>query len=148
VLLLSLLVHQQLWGNGPVCVSVSSNDADLFGGPVSVPGVAPGAHATLGGVDICAGSPTAALRLVGLLAAWLRGLGWLLVAGGIAAGVVETAARLAILTRVVRSPGPGWIDPGQVTFSVTALLIGLALITAARIMRQGVTMREELDVTI
>jgi Protein of unknown function (DUF2975) len=81
-------------------------------------------------------------------AARLRALGWLLIAGGLAASITESAARLAIFTRLVRYPGLGWADPGQVTFSVTTLLIGLALVTAARIMRQGARMREELDATI
>jgi hypothetical protein len=182
LLLLSLLVRQASWGNGPVCASVSPNDASIFSGPVSVPGVAPGGHATLGSVNICASSPTAALRLAGLLAAWpytivwlaflvglrrllrsasrpgglyspftaarLRALGWLLIIGGLAASIIESAAKITIFTSVVRYPGLGWFEPAQVNFSFTTLIIGLALVTAARVMGQGVTMREELDVTI
>jgi len=30
VLVLSLFVHQALWGNGPVCATVSANDASIF----------------------------------------------------------------------------------------------------------------------
>jgi hypothetical protein len=30
VLLLSLFVHQASWGDGPVCTSVSGNDATIF----------------------------------------------------------------------------------------------------------------------
>jgi hypothetical protein len=182
LLLLSLLVRQSLWGNGPVCASVSSNDASIFSGPVSVPGVAAGSHATLGSVSICASRPAAALRLAGLLAAWpyvivwlvflvrlrrvlksaarpgglysgftaarLRTLGWLLIIGGLAASIIESAAKISIFTSVVRYPGLGWFEPWQVNFSFTTLIIGLALVTAARVMGQGVTMREELDVTI
>ena len=48
----------------------------------------------------------------------------------------------------VRLGALGWFEPAQVNFSFTTLIIGLALVTAARVMRQGVTMREELDVTI
>ena len=71
VLLLSLLVRQASWGNGPVCTSVSGNDATIFSRPVAVPGLAPGAHASLGSVTICTNHPKAALRLAGLLVAWL-----------------------------------------------------------------------------
>jgi hypothetical protein len=182
LLLLSLLVHQAAWGNGPVCASVSSNDASIFGGPVSVPGLAPGSHASLGSVAICTTSPAPVLRLAGMLAAWpyiilwlvflarsrrllksaslpgslyssgtaarLRALGWLLIAGGVAAGVIESAAKITIFTRLVRYPGLGWFEPAQISFSVITLITGLALVTAARVMRLGVTMREELDVTI
>jgi hypothetical protein len=33
-------------------------------------------------------------------------------------------------------------------FSVAILITGLAMVSAARVMRRGATMREELDVTI
>jgi Protein of unknown function (DUF2975) len=181
-LLLSLLVHQQAWGNGPVCASVSSNDASSFGGPASVAGVVPGGHATLGTVNICASHPAAGLRLAGSLATWpylilwlvflvqfrrlltaaarpgalyvpdtaarLRDLGRLLVAGGLAAGAIETAASFFIFGQVVRYPGLNWFSFGQIKFSVVTLIVGLALATAARVMRQGVSMREELDVVV
>ena len=71
LLLPSLLVRQASWGNGPVCTSVSGNDATIFSRPVAVPGLAPGAHASLGSVTICTNHPKAALRLAGLLVAWL-----------------------------------------------------------------------------
>ena len=181
-LLLSLLVHQQAWGNGPVCASVSSNDASLFGGPGSVAGVAPGGHATLGAVNICASHPSAGLLLAGALVTWpylvlwlvflvqfrrlltvaarpgalyapataarLRDLGRLLAGGGLVAGAVETAASFFVFGQVIRYPGLGWFSFGQVKFSVVTLIVGLALTTAARVMRQGVRMREELDVVV
>jgi hypothetical protein len=177
LLLLSLLVHQASWGNGPVCTSVSPSDATIFGGPVSVPGLAAGSHASLGSASICTNRPASALRLAGLLAAWpytllwlafllqLRGLlrsasrpgglysavtaarlhalGWLLTGGGIAAAIIESAAKITIFTRLVHYPGLGWFEPGQVN-----LISGLTLLTIARVMRLGATMREELDVTI
>src|SRR5215469_10845890 len=77
VLLLSLLVHQAAWGNGPVCTSVSDNDASIFGGPVSVPGIARAAQASLGSVTICTSHPTSALRLAGVLLAWPYTVLWL-----------------------------------------------------------------------
>jgi hypothetical protein len=182
LLLLSLLVHQASWGNGPVCTLVSHNDATIFDGPVSVPGLAAGSHASLGTVSICANSPASALRLAGLLAAWpctllwlafllrlrgllkaaslpgalssaatagrLRALGWLLTGGGIAAGIIESAANITILTSLVHYPGLGWFEPGQINFSFITLILGLTLITIARVMRLGAMMREELDATI
>lgn len=182
LLLLSLLVHQASWGNGPVCTSVSQNDASIFSGPVPVPGLAAGSHASLDSLSICTNSPASALRLAGLLAAWpytvlwlafllrlrgllqaaslpgglyspvtaarLRALGWLLTGGGIAASIIESAANITIFTRLVRYPGLGWFEPGQVNFSFITLIIGVTLITIARVMRLGATMREELDATV
>ncbi|MDR2988324.1 MAG: DUF2975 domain-containing protein [Nocardiopsaceae bacterium] len=182
VMLLSLLVHQASWGNGPVCSTVSPNDASLFGGPVSVSGLAAGTKASAATIDICANHPTAALRVAGLVAAWpytilwatflfrlvrvldfasqpamlysaetaarLRGIGWLMTGGGIVASVIASAAKIFIFTRLVHYPGLGWFAPWQVDFSVWTLIIGLALLSVARIMRLGATMREELDVTV
>ena len=182
LLLLSLLIPQASWGNGPVCTSVSSNDASIFSGPASVPGVAPGSHASLGSIDICANSPTSALRAAGLLVAWpytvlwlvflfrlngllkaaslpgglyspvtasrLRVLGWLLALGGLAASIIESAAKITVFTRLVRYPGLGWFEPAQISFSFTTLITGLTLITVARVMSRGAKMREELDGTV
>jgi len=77
-LLVSLLVHPAGWGNGPVCTSVSGNDATIFSRPVAVPGLATGAHASLGSVTICTNNPTSALRLAGLLVAWPYTVLWLI----------------------------------------------------------------------
>lgn len=81
-------------------------------------------------------------------AARLRMLGWLLALGGLAASIIESAAKIVIFTRVVDFPGLGWFEPGQVSFSFTTLITGLTLITVARVMVLGVKMREELDVTV
>jgi hypothetical protein len=183
LLLLSLLVRQAAWGNGPVCATVSGTDASIFSKPVSLPGVAPAAHASLASAAICADRPTAALRVAGLLAVWpytvlwliflwrlrgllkaaalpgglyspatasrLRMLGWLLTLGGLAASIVESAAKIMIFTRLVDYPGlGGWYQPGQVSFSFTTLITGLTLITVARVMVLGVKMRDELDATV
>jgi hypothetical protein len=182
VMLLSLLVRQASWGNGPVCSTVTPNDASLFGGPVSVAGLAPGIKASLASIDICTNHPTSALRLAGMAAAWpytilwgmflfrlrrvlkfasqpgwlysaetagrLRSIGWLMTAGGIAASLVTSIAQIFIFTRLVHYPGLGWFAPWQIDFSVWTLIIGLALISVARIMRRGVIMREELDVIV
>jgi len=183
LLLLSLLVHQAAWGNGPVCTTVSGTDAGIFSGPIRLPGVASAAHASLASAAICADHPTAALRVAGLLAVWpytvlwliflwrlrgllkaaalpgglyspataarLRMLGWLLTLGGLAASIIESAAKIMIFTRLVDFPGlGGWYQPGQVSFSITTLITGLTLITAARVMVLGVKMRDELDATV
>lgn len=184
LLLLSLLVHQSLWGDGPVCVSVSGNDILGLSGTVSPAIAAAGSHATLETAQVCASDPTGLLRLAGLLAGWpyiivwlvfliklgrtlkvasrpgglyssgteagLRALGRLLVVGGIAASIVESAARITIFVHLVSYQGArfDWFQPAQATFSVTTLLVGLGFVSAARIMRLGVTMRDELDVTI
>jgi hypothetical protein len=182
VILLSLFVHQAAWGNGPVCSTVSANDASLFSGPVSVRGLAAGTKAALNTINICTSHPSAALRLAGQAAAWpytilwgiflfrlrhlfksasqpgmlysvetavrLRGTGWLMTGGGVAASAVASVAKIFIFSRLVHYPGLGWFAPWQVDFSVWTLIIGLALLSVARIMRLGATMREELDVTI
>jgi hypothetical protein len=79
----------------------------------------------------------------------LRMLGWLLTLGGLAASIIESAAKIMIFTRVVDyPPGPTWFEPSQINFSFTTLITGLTLITVARVMILGVRMREELDVTV
>jgi hypothetical protein len=185
LLLLSLLLHQAAWGNGPVCASVSNNDLIAgISGTVSTPTAAPGSQATVAAVNICTSNPAVTVRLAGLFAVWpyilvwlifllrlgrvlksasrpgglyspataagLRALGWLLVAGGIGAGVIESAANITIFTHLVTYRGHhlDGFEPAQVHFSVGTLLAGLALLSAARIMRQGVAMREELDATV
>ena len=76
-------------------------------------------------------------------------LGWLLTLGGLAASIIESAAKIMIFTRVVDyPPGPTWFEPSQINFSFTTLITGLTLITVARVMVLGVRMREELDVTV
>ncbi len=81
-------------------------------------------------------------------AARLRRLGWFLTAGALAAAIIQTAANLVILLSQIHYPGLNWFQPDKLHLSVSALLAGLALITVARVMRVGVTMREELDVTV
>ena len=182
VLLLSLLVRQASWGNGPVCTSVSGNDASIFSRPVAFPGVARGAHASLGSATICANRPTSVLRLAGLLVAWpytilwlifllrlkgvlkaasrpgglyspvtasrIRVLGWLLTLGGLAASIIQSSAKVAIFTSLIHYRWRGQFVLGQISFSFTTLIIGLTLITVARVMSLGVKMREELYVTV
>jgi hypothetical protein len=180
--LLSLLVHQQAWGNGPVCTSVSDDSIPTQAYRIAVSGLARGSQATIGNVIMCADQPSASLRLAGLLVSWpssilflgflvqirgllkaaarpgglyspvtarrLRLLGWLLTSGALVAGIIESAARTAIFLGQIRYPGLNWFEPGQWQLSLGTLLLGLALITIARVTGVGATMREELDATI
>jgi hypothetical protein len=75
-------------------------------------------------------------------------LGWWLLAGEVAATVVEAFARMSLLGGLVT-----WkVDWSQWTVawypSLPVVLIGLSLITFARIMRLGVGMREDLEGTV
>lgn len=181
-LLLSLLVHQALWGNGPVCTSVPAAGipANVF--TVAVNGQVRGSQATIGTVILCVKHPDALLRFAGLLATWpsvilwvgfllqiggllkiasqpgglysqdtaarLRRIGWFLAAGAVAAAVIQTVANLVIFLTQIHYPGLNWFEPDKLHLSLSALLAGLTLITVARVMRVGVTMREDLDVTV
>jgi Protein of unknown function (DUF2975) len=180
--LLSLLVHQAAWGDGPVCTSVPADGIPLRISGLAVPGQVRGSQAAIGTVQLCVSHPGTWLRLAGLLASWPAGilwlgclfqvyrllatasrpgglyslataararrLGWFLTAGALAAGVIETVANLTIFLSQVHYPGLTWFEPDKLHLSVATLLAGLALITLARVMRVGVTMREELDVTV
>jgi hypothetical protein len=66
----------------------------------------------------------------------------------VAAAVIQTVANLVILLTQIHYSGLNWFEPDKLHLSLSALLAGLTLITVARVMRVGVTMREELDVTV
>lgn len=182
VLLLSLLVHQAAWGNGPVCTTVSPDGIPLRFFRLAVAGQVPESQATIGTVNLCVNHPGTWLRLAGLLATWpagilwlgflveirgllkiasrpgglyslataarVRRLGWFLTIGALAAGVIQTVANVTIFLSQIHYPGLTWFQPDKLHLSVTTVVAGLTLITVARVMRVGVTMREELDVTI
>jgi hypothetical protein len=182
VLFLSLLVHQALWGNGPVCTSVPADGMATRSSGLTIGGQVRGSQATIGNVILCVNHPDTWQRFAGLLASWpsvilwvgfllqirgllriasqpgglyspdtaarLRRLGWFLTAGALAAAIIQTVANLMIFLSQVHYPGLNWFEPDKLHLSVSALLGGLALITVARVMRVGVTMRDELDVTI
>ena len=76
----------------------------------------------------------------------LRFLGRFLTAGAIIAAIVESAAGTAVLASQINSTS--WFEPGQWHLPVSALVVGLVMITLARVMSVGVAMREELDVTV
>jgi hypothetical protein len=62
----------------------------------------------------------------------LRMLGWRLTLAGLAASIIESAAKIMIFTRLVDYPGLNWFEPAQISFSFTTLITGLTLITVAR----------------
>jgi len=142
LLLLSLLVHQASWGDGPVCTSVPADGIPLRISGLAVPGQVRGSQATVQTVQLCVNHPGTRLRLAGLLASWPSGILWL--------GFLVQAyrANMAIFLSQVHAPGLNWFEPDKLHLSVATLLAGLALLTLARVMRVGVTMREELDVTV
>jgi hypothetical protein len=75
-------------------------------------------------------------------------LGWWLLAGGLVATVAEAFARVNLPAQLVTWP----VDWGQwtVAWSVSwpVVLIGLGLITFARIMRTSAGMRADLEGTV
>ena len=76
----------------------------------------------------------------------LRLLGWWLLAGSLAAHLIEAVARAAVLADLAQSAPSGvgsWLD--MWTTPYLALLVGLGLITFARIARAGSAMRADLE---
>ena len=73
----------------------------------------------------------------------LRWLGWFLFAGSLAAAAIESAARTAILLSVIRYPGLAWYEPQEWHLPIGYVLLGVALISVARVMRIGALRREE-----
>ena len=182
---LSLFLPSQGWGNGPVCTSApysSIPTAATQDYHAAVSGLAPGSHAAIQNVTLCADHPGAVLRIAGLFASMpslalilgalvlvhrllkaaervdglytldtarrVQVLGRFLTVGAATAGVIESAARTIVLTSQIHYPGINWFATDQWHLPLSSLLIGLCLITFARVMGIGVTMREELDVTV
>ncbi|WP_327349412.1 DUF2975 domain-containing protein [Streptomyces sp. NBC_01321] len=84
-----------------------------------------------------------------LTAQRLRRLGWWLLCGSLAAGIIEANARAALSATLTHltpfSPG-AWLSTWTPPY--LAILAALGLLTFARIVRAGVTMREELEGTV
>ena len=72
-------------------------------------------------------------------------LGWYLAAGAVLAGIIESVASGVVLAQ--QTSGVAW-GPTELRFPWFAFLVGLGVITCARVMRIGVTMREDLDGTV
>jgi hypothetical protein len=75
----------------------------------------------------------------------LRFLGWYLAGGAVLAGIIESLASGVVLAQ--QTSGVAW-SPTELRFPWFAFLVGLGVITCARVMRIGVTMREDLDGTV
>jgi hypothetical protein len=75
-------------------------------------------------------------------------LGWWLLAGEVAATIVEAFARMSLLGGLVTwsVDWAQWFVAWYPSWSV--VLVGLGLITFARVMRVGVCMREDLEGTV
>jgi Protein of unknown function (DUF2975) len=74
-------------------------------------------------------------------------LGRFLVAGSVIGWVVTTGAQVSITWSQVH--GMGFIPVGSIAgVPFTSLLLGVVMLTLARVMRVGVAMRDELDATV
>jgi hypothetical protein len=82
------------------------------------------------------------------VASRLRVVGWFVLAGELAATLLEALARFWLTTTMVNSPLPslGWLNDWDA--SVLAVLLGVVLISFGRIMRVGTQMHEDLDGTV
>ncbi len=76
-------------------------------------------------------------------AARVRWLGWWLFAGSLAAAAIESSAQTAIFLSAVHYPGLDWYEPQEWHLPIGYLLLGVALISVARVMRIGALRREE-----
>jgi len=81
-------------------------------------------------------------------AARVRWLGWFLFAGSLAAAAIESAAQTVIFLSAVHYPGLDWYEPQEWHLPVGYLVLGVALISVARVMRRGAFRREESGVTV
>jgi hypothetical protein len=77
-----------------------------------------------------------------------RTLGYWLVLGGLTAAITEAIALNALLATMVTYPvgRTDWISRTHLPFGL--IITGVGLITAARLLRIGVTMREEIETTV
>jgi hypothetical protein len=76
----------------------------------------------------------------------VRTLGRFLILGSAIGWIVTTAGQMYITTSQIHEPSFIALDFASVPF--TALLIGLVMLTLARVMGVGVAMREELEATL
>jgi len=83
------------------------------------------------------------------VAAAIRRLGWVVLAGNIAAGAVQGLALDQLLNTMLK-PGIGYDDAitGMFHALPIALLVGAALLTFARIIRLGAQMDDEIQGTV
>lgn len=82
-------------------------------------------------------------------AAWMRLVGWVVLAGNLLADLLVVTASSALLdTMLVRHPfGDGmWLSQLQLSF--TPIVLGIVLISLARVLRVSTRMREDLEGTV
>jgi hypothetical protein len=85
------------------------------------------------------------------LAAAMRRLGWLIIAGSAVAGAVQSFATDQLLNTMLRAPGNSsgdWINGLIHGLLPVPLLVGAALLTFARIVRLGAAMDDEIKATV
>ncbi|BBC34506.1 hypothetical protein SGFS_058000 [Streptomyces graminofaciens] len=81
-------------------------------------------------------------------AARFRLLGWWLLVGSLVVEITEANARAALLAELAKSvdfTAWAWLEQDMWTFPSLAVLIGLGLLSFARITRAGTSMREDLE---
>lgn len=79
----------------------------------------------------------------------LRGVGWWLLAGSVLAAIATSTAEQGLLASLSRG-GDNSAVTGLISWDAPymAILTGLGVLSFARIMRVGITMREDLDGTV
>ncbi|MFD4624411.1 DUF2975 domain-containing protein [Streptomyces sp. NPDC058475] len=79
----------------------------------------------------------------------LRSLGWWLLAGSVLAAIAVSMAEKALIDSLSRGSGVSAVS-GLWSWDIPymAILTGLGVLSFARVMRVGVTMREDLDGTV
>jgi hypothetical protein len=82
------------------------------------------------------------------VASRLRFLGWFILAGGLTASVVQSAATAYLLQTTISDPVPVLVDTINGANPWVPLLAGSALLTLARIMRAGARMQDDLAGTV
>lgn len=79
----------------------------------------------------------------------LRTLGWYLIAAGPVCALISALAAFALRNSAVSGiPALSWLDDWGSNMPWTAVIVGAAALTFARILRIGVRMNEELEGTV
>ena len=78
----------------------------------------------------------------------LRWLGWFLFAGSLATAAIESSAQTAVFLSAVHYPGLGWYEPQEWHLPIGYVLLGVALISVAGVMRAAAFRGDETRVTV
>ncbi|MFF0509052.1 DUF2975 domain-containing protein [Streptomyces fimicarius] len=104
---------------------------------------------TLGGLWMLNGLLQGAARegvYTARTASRLRVLGWWALAGSLIAAVTQAASRAVLLTTLASADGASLGNVWDIP--LLPILVGLGLLTFARIVRAGIAMREDIEATI